>query len=904
MSNNKIESGRHDRQLRTMGKDTMQNMRLAKVFISGLGGHAMEILKNVILSGVGNIFIFDEAKKVTVHDLGVNWLLKESDIGLDRTRVCIERLRELDPSINIQSTTEMDLEYLSGFTCVVFVNADINNIKTLATELHDKTTVIVTSVRGVLGYIFSDFGTNYTVADPDDEKSKSFIIESIDDTGILVNGAHALSIDDIIKTKTGTFKVTEIVADDKFKVDHLDNIAVGDAIEMVKMPATFHFKSLEESIAEPTFVTPDFSGKAPQLFEVLIKNGTIANKAYYEKILHNNSCLDGFVTTNSVFGGYAANEMIKACIKKYTPIPGWMFLDTGLDMLPANYKTLDFNVDPNNPTRYDNIIKLFGRDFLIKLHNLRVFVIGSGAIGCEQVKNLALLGIGSGNGKIIITDPDTIALSNLSRQLLFREENVGQFKSEVAARAAKNINPEINIEFQLNKVSNDTISAIYNQDFFKNINLMIGALDNVLSRQYISSKSVEFRIPLLEAGTLGARGNTQAIIPGVSQQYQGKEDKSEESIPMCTIHNTPSNINHVVQFLLITLKEHFIAGPLELNQSFENGSEIDKKLHHYLNNIPKNYLECLQLAIIMWHNLFHNNIKKLLEEMPPNHKTSDGKDFWVGSKKCPKLIMFDPNNEDHFNFVQATGFLIAQIYGITTDDFKDLTKIKSNIITLLNSPLVLESNHNQITLYPIEFEKDDDSNMQIKMIHSGSKIRAETYGIDPVDFDAVKGIAGKIIPAIVTTTAIVSGFSLSQVVNILFENKTTYTELATNLSTNSILVSKSRAAKTVQYKGIKCGLWEQLVINNNNNEPSIYTFVEQFEKQYGITIGTIFYKETMLMVDFVDDEPISQLLTSKLGINFKQGDCLKLTIVEEEDEEKKEETKKIVISLPIIKYIL
>lgn len=52
-------------------------------------------------------------------------------------------------------------------------------------------------------------------------------------------------------------------------------------------------------------------------------------------------------------------------------------------------------------------------------------MIGSGAIGCELLKNYSMLGIGSvGDGKIILTDPDVIENSNLSRQFLFREKHL------------------------------------------------------------------------------------------------------------------------------------------------------------------------------------------------------------------------------------------------------------------------------------------------------------------------------------------------------------------------------------------------------------------------------------------------------------------------------------------------
>jgi molybdopterin/thiamine biosynthesis adenylyltransferase len=71
-------------------------------------------------------------------------------------------------------------------------------------------------------------------------------------------------------------------------------------------------------------------------------------------------------------------------------------------------------------------------------------MIGAGAIGCELLKNYAMLGLGSGsNGRIILTDPDVIEQSNLNRQFLFREKHIRKPKSTTAASAAIQMNPDL-----------------------------------------------------------------------------------------------------------------------------------------------------------------------------------------------------------------------------------------------------------------------------------------------------------------------------------------------------------------------------------------------------------------------------------------------------------------------------
>ena len=83
-------------------------------------------------------------------------------------------------------------------------------------------------------------------------------------------------------------------------------------------------------------------------------------------------------------------------------------------------------------SRYDDQIAVFGKGFQEMIGDLKMFMVGCGALGCEFLKNFSLCGIccnSTGNGRLTITDPDRIEVSNLNRQFLFREDNVGQFKS-------------------------------------------------------------------------------------------------------------------------------------------------------------------------------------------------------------------------------------------------------------------------------------------------------------------------------------------------------------------------------------------------------------------------------------------------------------------------------------------
>lgn len=82
---------------------------------------------------------------------------------------------------------------------------------------------------------------------------------------------------------------------------------------------------------------------------------------------------------------------------------------------------------PVQGSRYDGQIGVFGRTVQRKLEDLKVFLVGAGALGCEFAKNFAMMGVSSGSqGEITMTDDDVIEKSNLSRQFLFRDWNIGR----------------------------------------------------------------------------------------------------------------------------------------------------------------------------------------------------------------------------------------------------------------------------------------------------------------------------------------------------------------------------------------------------------------------------------------------------------------------------------------------
>lgn len=136
----------------------------------------------------------------------------------------------------------------------------------------------------------------------------------------------------------------------------------------------------------------------------------------------------------ATFGGVIAQEVIKASSGKYMPIRQWTFFDAR-EVLPGGHEEVNPADYAETGTRYDGQVAVLGNAFQAKLMDLRYFLVGAGAIGCEMLKNWAVMGLGCGpQGSLVVTDNDIIEISNLNRQFLYRPWDVSHPKSEVRTR--------------------------------------------------------------------------------------------------------------------------------------------------------------------------------------------------------------------------------------------------------------------------------------------------------------------------------------------------------------------------------------------------------------------------------------------------------------------------------------
>lgn len=156
--------------------------------------------------------------------------------------------------------------------------------------------------------------------------------------------------------------------------------------------------------------------------------------------------------------------------------------------------------------RYDRQRRIWGKKGQERLQEAKILVAGAGGVGSEIIKNLALLGVGT----LLIVDMDLIELSNLNRQLLFRKEDIGKFKAEIAAKRAEELNSKIQINFynqKLQELPNET---------YNTADIFISALDNIPARIFLNQKSVLLNKPMVDGGSEGFYGHVQVVLPQVT----------------------------------------------------------------------------------------------------------------------------------------------------------------------------------------------------------------------------------------------------------------------------------------------------------------------------------------------------------------------------------------------------
>lgn len=673
-----------------------------------------------------------------------------------------------------------------------------------------------------------------------------------------------------------------------------------------------------------------------------------------------------FAPQSAYIGGFVAQEVVKSITGKFMPtfqlfysdsievLVEQAFPDDLLSLEADKHSELIHQIGVTSKSdRYDGLRLIVGQKLLDQIHYTNLFMVGSGAIGCELLKNYAMIGVGVGKaigekqaGSIILTDPDIIEVSNLNRQFLFREKHLRKPKSLTAAAVAKMMNPDLegNIFARLDKLC-DATSNIYTDEFFIGLDIVTNALDNVAARRYIDSRCVTARTPLIESGTLGPKGHVQVIIPNKTESYGSMEDPAEENeIPHCTLKMFPEETLHCVEWARDLFGMYFTQRPKALKkclEMLEAGEEISvqdaKALRdavHQAKEAPTTFNDCIIFAVHRFKKYFHNDIKQLLCVYPLDHKDKEGNPFWRLPKRPPTHLDFNADDELHMQFVLAMANLWATSFGLEvskehlklpeskaeyiefaknirlpefvpdeskakeiaqdnekaekkqakeTEEVEEIEEAEepglgNDYSSLLAALKKIQTSVKSKDIHPDEFEKDDDNNHHIDLIHSMSNLRARNYSLDPMDWITVKIKAGRIVPALATTTAAISGLQTLEYIKILKNIDVEHMKNAfLNLAVPILTQTEPGAVPKLKIKeGLEVSIWDRWEFKDCS-EKTLQDLFKLMEEQYKIYPKDVIQGAKPIYLKSLGD---NKALSQKISELFdgQKGDYEDLTI--------------------------
>ncbi|KAG8368203.1 hypothetical protein BUALT_Bualt15G0020800 [Buddleja alternifolia] len=392
---------------------------------------------------------------------------------------------------------------------------------------------------------------------------------------------------------------------------------------------------------------------------------------------------------------------------------------------------------------------------LSAIKGAKVLMVGAGGIGCELLKTLAL----SGFKDIHIIDMDTIEVSNLNRQFLFRQSHVGQSKAKVAREAVLKFRPHISITpYHANVKDPD-----FNVDFFKQFNVVLNGLDNLDARRHVNRLCLAAGVPLVESGTTGFLGQVTVHVKGRSECYECQPKPAPKTYPVCTITSTPSKFVHCIVWAKDLLFVKLFGDKNQENDLNVRSSDASSSSQQVEDAFERGKDEDIeQYGRRVYDHVFGYNIELALSNEETWKNRNRPRPIYM--KDVIPIELIHRNGNQVKSSVDGDSSSVSAMSSLGLKNPQDLWSLKENSTIFLEA-LKLFFLKREKEIGNLCFDKDDQ--LAVEFVTAAANIRASSFGIPLHSLFEAKGIAGNIVHAVATTNAIIAGLIVIEAIKVL-----------------------------------------------------------------------------------------------------------------------------------------
>ncbi|GCE97815.1 E1 ubiquitin-activating protein uba2 [Zygosaccharomyces mellis] len=500
--------------------------------------------------------------------------------------------------------------------------------------------------------------------------------------------------------------------------------------------------------------------------------------------------------------------------------------------------------------REASITRIIGPENYARLQHFKCLIVGAGGIGSELLKDCILMGF----GEIHIVDLDTIDLSNLNRQFLFRQKDIKQPKSTTAVKAVQHFSNSKLIPYQGNVMDTKQFPL----HWFSQFDIFLNGLDNLAARRYVNKISQFLKKPLIESGTSGFDGYIQPILPGITECFDCTKKETPKTFPVCTIRSTPSQPIHCIvwakNFLfnqLFTSDQSPTAGDSDDNDWGTDDKEEISRIKQETNEL--------------------HDLQQVVHRQDKAHITDILKKLFI--KDIEKLLQLDNLWKSRAKPVPLSESLIESTrYDHDSTDLSAVWGLEKQINQFIRVTGKLMDRISQ-EQYNIEFDKDDQDTLIF--VATAANIRSHIFGIPIKTVFDIKQIAGNIIPAIATTNAIVAG--LSTLTSLRLLNLLPYDKASSGLDVNMAFTARASNLSKDRYlsnpklapPNCNCAVCSKVargvikITIQGLEKLTLSQFIEMLKKQYGYPSETslIDTSDQRLLVDFDFEDLLNRTLS-------------------------------------------